>query len=70
MTKKHFIALADVIIRSAPADRSAHGVFSDSAIKALADFCASQSPSFDRERWLAYIEGRKVKSSTPTKPKS
>ena len=57
MTKKTFIALADTIIASGPADRSAQGAFSDSAIKLLADFCASQNPAFNRERWLAYVAG-------------
>ena len=58
MTKKEFIALADCIIKSAPADRSAFGTFSESAIKTLADFCASQNPAFNRARWLDYIAGK------------
>lgn len=58
MSKKDFIALADVIIRSAPADRSAYGIFNRSAILALADFCASQNPMFKRDRWLDYIAGK------------
>jgi hypothetical protein len=37
MTKKHFIALADV--------------------NALADFCHSQNPNFNRSRWMGYIAG-------------
>lgn len=55
MSKKNFIALANVIIRSAPTDRSACGPFSQSAITELANFCQTQNPSFNRERWLAYI---------------
>ncbi len=58
MTKKDFIALADAIRASGPADGSAQGAFSDSAIKVLADFCATQNPLFDRRRWLDYIAGR------------
>lgn len=50
MSKKDFIALADVI-----RERREH--FSTRAIEALAGFCASQNPRFLRERWLAYIEG-------------
>ncbi len=57
MSKKHFIRLADAIIRSAPADRSACGTFSRAAILALADFCQEQSPNFNRNRWLSYIAG-------------
>lgn len=56
MTKKHFIALADAI----RAHNSAY-YYEDRAspilIEALADFCASQNPAFDRARWLAYIAG-------------
>lgn len=58
MTKKHFIALADRIIRSSPADRSANGIYSDSVIKDLADFCQSQNANFNRERWINYIAGK------------
>lgn len=58
MTKKHFIALADTIINSAPKDRSAQGVFSRSAILELAEFCKAQNPDFNRERWLGYIDGK------------
>jgi len=57
MTKKHFIQLANVIIKSGPADRSAQGAFSQAAILELADFCKSQNPNFNRERWLGYIAG-------------
>jgi hypothetical protein len=58
MTKQNFIALADIIIASAPQDRSSQGTFSRSAILELANFCASQNPAFNRERWLDYIEGK------------
>jgi hypothetical protein len=57
MSKKHFIRLADAIIRSAPADRSAQGTFPRAAILALADFCQAQNPHFNRSRWLGYIAG-------------
>ena len=58
MSKKHFIRLADAIIKSAPADRSAYGAFSRSAILALADFCQEQNANFNRDRWLSYIAGQ------------
>jgi hypothetical protein len=57
MSKKHFIRLADAIIKAAPADRSAQGAFSRSAILALADFCQEQNSNFNRERWIDYIAG-------------
>ena len=56
MSKKDFIALAD-IIRKVNADDSATP-FTDFQIDELADFCQSQNPNFDRYRWLDYIAGR------------
>lgn len=52
MTKKDFIALADLIRE----DRLLFPV--DECITLLADFCQSRNPAFDRERWLAYIAGK------------
>ena len=56
MTKKHFIALADAIRDSNAAKNDAQ-YFYDGQISALADFCASQNPRFNRQRWLDYIAG-------------
>jgi hypothetical protein len=67
MTKKHIIALADVIIASTPKDRSSQGTFSRSAILELADFCASQNPNFMRQCWLDYIDGRGGKNGGKVK---
>ena len=55
MTKKDFIALADMIrsYNSPPCVP-----FSEHQIAALADFCASQNPNFKRDRWLDYIAGK------------
>ncbi len=50
MSKKDFIALADVMGLN-PDE------FSDRSLAILADFCASQNPAFNRDRWLAYING-------------
>ena len=55
MTKKHFIALADVLRNEvlpnlAPESRA-------DVLNELARFCKSQNPNFDRERWLGYIAG-------------
>lgn len=60
MTKKHFIALADMI-RNVNADTSATP-FTDWQVGALADFCAAQNPQFNRERWLGYIAGENGKN--------
>jgi hypothetical protein len=60
MTKKHFIALADMI--KAYNKPSWHGDvvsnFQGSHLEALAEFCASQNPHFNRGRWLAYIASK------------
>lgn len=54
MTKKNFIALADAIrAHNATLPANAQNV----PISILADFCATQNPNFDRQRWLDYIAG-------------
>jgi len=66
MTKRHFIALADTlsdlhadIQRDATTPQMRAGRFAQwqNTLNALADFCASQNPRFNRERWLGYIAG-------------
>ena len=56
MTKKHFVELADDIIRH---NRwcDPHQKFTDAHLIVLADFCRSVNPRFDRNRWLDYIAG-------------
>ena len=59
MTKKHFIALANVV-KSANAVAANMGepeVFNREALLELASFCRSQNSSFKRERWFDYIAG-------------
>lgn len=56
MSKKHFIELADHIrIHNNGAEYP--DMFGSEQIRALADFCQSQNPRFNRERWLGYIAG-------------
>lgn len=61
MTKKDFIALADAIRdynRRSPCVGIAHDVrFLSPHLDALAAFCLSCNPRFDRGRWLSYIRG-------------
>jgi len=52
MTKKHFIALADMIRGT----RVSHG-WTEKQIYALAEFCGQGNSNFDRQRWLDYIAG-------------
>lgn len=67
MTKKHFIALADWMKNHA--GENYRGGFTSAHIESLANFCASQNPRFNRERWIGYINGEcgknggKVKST-------
>jgi hypothetical protein len=53
MTKKDFIALADVVKRS----HNTLAEFGEGEKNALADFCQEQNPNFKRGRWLSYIAG-------------
>lgn len=54
MTKKHFIELADMIVRH---NKSNDVRFEEQHISALADFCRSQNYNFKGERWVRYIKG-------------
>jgi hypothetical protein len=54
MSKKHFIALAKQRAFGANAGRMS---FSTEEINALADFCQQQNSNFNRQRWIAYING-------------
>lgn len=71
MSKKHFIALADVVRRlqpdmGVPASLSTPQAHAEKDGRqaqwllmrdALADFCAAQNGNFKRDRWLGYIAG-------------
>jgi hypothetical protein len=61
MHKKQFIALADALKRNTPDPESnaleAERPFFQNIVNDVADFCQSQNPNFNRERWLAYIKG-------------
>lgn len=54
MTKKDFIALADVIKAQ---NKFTREPFTASQIEALVDFCREQNSRFNAERWRAYIAG-------------
>jgi hypothetical protein len=53
MSKKHFVALADYLKDSKPYCEA----FTPLQIEHLANFCHSQNPHFNRERWIGYIKG-------------
>lgn len=55
MTKQDFIALADTIRDHNT--RKPGLRFKHYHINAIADFCRSRNPRFNRERWLGYIAG-------------
>jgi len=54
MTKKHFLRLADGI-RALSTTNNGKSVLKADVMHMLADFCESQNPQFDRERWLEYV---------------
>lgn len=56
MTRKNFIALADAIkAYNNQAGLPESQPFVEAQIGLLAEFCESQNPKFNRNRWLAYI---------------
>lgn len=60
MTKKHFIALADMIREHNNCAATKDGIFdkfTEMQLIALAEFCRDSNPRFNRSRWLAYIAG-------------
>lgn len=58
MTKKHFVALADLIREhNRLAQLNGDNAFTRDQLIALARFCASENPRFKRERWLDYVAG-------------
>lgn len=57
MSKKDFIALADVLRLFINAAGREITPDEQTLLSELADFCAAQNPRFHRERWLGYIAG-------------
>jgi len=58
MTKKHFIALAQLIKEYNLTRKDRPNLcFTLKQIMALADFCKNQNSRFDSDRWLGYIAG-------------
>lgn len=53
MTKKHFIALADMIKQA----QDTPYYFNDQQIMLIANLCSAENAMFNRERWYDYIEG-------------
>lgn len=70
MSKKHFIALADLLRHNKPVGlKDETGQFAEGRdigrmamwarmVEVLADFCQEQNHQFNRERWLDYIDGK------------
>ena len=66
MSKKHFIALADMIkfhnqtvtdLKDCGMGKD-HHAFTMDQIHALATFCQHQNPMFNESRWLGYVYDR------------
>ena len=64
MTKKHFIALAELLRKTEPINLKQKDSRATPEHRQwelmrdeLADFCAEQNPHFMRDRWFRYING-------------
>lgn len=53
MSKKHFIALANMIRIARQ-----NGKFLNGEVVEIANFCKSQNPNFKTDRWFNYIDGK------------
>lgn len=72
MTKQNFIALADKLRQEFTAIGNSVNRTNEFEVgryeqwlvmrDSLADFCQSQNPAFNRERWLGYIAGTNGKN--------
>lgn len=62
MTKKHFIALANLI-------KARKDLFTPTCVDSLADFLEDMYPKFDRQRWIDYISGKVSPSGGEVKHK-
>lgn len=68
MTKKHFIALAEVlkILKKSVGDH----LFFEAVLQSITKFCKDSNPNFDEKRFRDYIDGKvrsnggRVKKST------
>ena len=60
MSKKDFIALADMIREHnrLAANGGPYSTFTEDQLIALAEFCRDQNSNFKRERWVDYIAGK------------
>lgn len=69
MTKKHFIALADALRRSAPLFASAGREAQwRNDVHVVSWFLLETYPRFDRSKWIAYINGECTANGKPIKP--
>ncbi len=60
MSKKHFIALADALRAEKPEPHwcaNKHAQWNQD-VQAIARACRAANPSFDEDRWIAYINGK------------
>jgi hypothetical protein len=66
VTKKQFIALADLIRHHHT--KAGFPCFGGLEVELLAQFCATQNPQFKRDRWLGYIAGTNGQNGGKVKP--
>lgn len=65
MSKKHFIALADMIRASRSSNPQS---WRQGEVRELAEFLRSQNPAFKADRWFDYIDGKCGPNGGAVKP--
>lgn len=68
MSKQDFIALADRVRDFGVVEHESPLPLTRTQVAMLADFCASQNPRFNRQRWLDYIAGKCGPNGGKVKP--
>jgi len=76
MTKKHFIALADMIKAHNADTLAPFGGYAEMSVTSfthgqcvsLAAFCTAQNPRFNANRWMSYINGECGPNGGKVKP--
>lgn len=58
MSRKQFIALAEALKQLGHKHGKSRSLTFEQVVEFLAGFCATQNPSFSKERWLDYVHGR------------
>lgn len=67
MSRKQFIALAEALKQLGHKHGKSRSLTFEQVVEFLAGFCATQNPSFNKERWLDSVHGRGVPQAAEEK---